>query len=82
MQIQSIDTLEDYISKNQCDIAVMTTPKDVSQAICDRLVKLGVKAIWNFSPIHLRVPDDVIVEHIHLTDSLLQLSFQLSQERD
>jgi len=77
--IKSIDDLEDYLHANTCDIAVICTPREVSQAICDRLVAAGVKAIWNFSPIHLRVPDDVVVEHMHLTDSLLQLSFQLRQ---
>ncbi|HOB08844.1 MAG: redox-sensing transcriptional repressor Rex [Limnochordia bacterium] len=79
VQVQSIDNLEDYLRTNACDIAVICTPREASQAICDRLVGAGVKAIWNFSPIHLQVPDDVIVEHIHLTDSLLQLSFQLRQ---
>lgn len=79
VQIQAIDNLEDYLQENACDIAVICTPREASQAVCDRLVSAGVKAIWNFSPIHLHVPDDVIVEHIHLTDSLLQLSFQLRQ---
>jgi redox-sensing transcriptional repressor len=43
------------------------------------LVAGGVKGIWNFSPAHLDVPDDVIVENIHLTDSLLRLSFRLNE---
>jgi redox-sensing transcriptional repressor len=77
VKIRSIDGLEKYLKSNPCDIAVICTPRDVSQGICDRLVAAGVKAIWNFSPIHLQVPDDVVVEHIHLTDSLLHLSFHL-----
>ncbi|NMB38156.1 MAG: redox-sensing transcriptional repressor Rex [Firmicutes bacterium] len=80
-RISSIDKLEEYLTDNHCDIAVITTPKEVAQLICDRLVKAGVKAIWNFAPISLKVPDDVIVEHTHLTNSLLQLSFRLTNQR-
>lgn len=76
--VQSVDKLEEYLGEHHCDIAILTTPREASQLICDRLVKCGVKAIWNFSPVHLTVPDDVVVEHIHLTDSLLQLSFKLA----
>lgn len=78
LTIRSIDTLEDYLQANPCDIAVITTPKEASQAVCDRICRAGIKAIWNFSPLDLRVPNDVILEHTHLTDSLLQLSFQIT----
>lgn len=79
--VESIDRLEAYLQENNCDIAVITTPREVSQSVCDRLVAAGVKAIWNFSPIHLNVPADIIVEHIHLTDSLLQVSFKLTNNK-
>ena len=80
-RISSVEKLEEYLNENHCDIAVITTPKEAAQLICDRLVKAGVKAIWNFAPISLKVPDDVIVEHTHLTSSLLQLSFRLKNQR-
>lgn len=79
--IQPAERLEDYLKENTVDIAVISTPKDVSQGICDQLTNNGVKGIWNFSPVHLQVSDDVLVEHTHLTDSLLRLSFRL-QERN
>ncbi len=75
------DSLEFYLDSNPCDIAVITTPKNVSQFICDRLVKAGIKAIWNFAPVTLKVPDGVIVEHTHLTNSLLQSSFKLANQQ-
>lgn len=48
--------------------------------MADRLVKAGIKAIWNFSPIDLKVPDDVILENVHLSDSLLTLSYRINEE--
>lgn len=77
--IQHVDNLENYLQENPTDIGIIATPGDVSQDICDTLVKNGVRSIWNFSPIHLQVPDDVLVEHMHLTDSLLRLSFRLNE---
>lgn len=79
--IQPVEQLESYLQENPTDIGIIATLKDVSQEICDILVQNGVPCIWNFSPVHLQVPDDVIVEHIHLTDSLLRLSFRLNEKR-
>lgn len=77
--IQPIEKLEEYLSTHQVDIAVLTTPREVAQGICDRLVTNGVQGIWNFAPIRLRVPDGVMLEHIHLTNSLLRLSFKMNR---
>ena len=77
--IHHISELTQYLQENRVHIAVLTTPADVSQEICDELVASGVKAICNFSPLHLNVPDGVIVEHTHLADSLLKISFKLAQ---
>lgn len=79
--INPIEQLEEYLGENECNIAILATPKDASQVLSDRLVKAGVTAIWNFSPVHLKVPDHVIVQHTHLTDSLLRISFKLA-DRD
>ena len=46
--------------------------------VADRLVKSGIKAIWNFAHIDLMVPDDVIVENVHLSESLMRLSYRVS----
>ena len=72
--IQPVEQLEEYLRSNPTDIGIIATPGHVSQEICDTFVKCGVPSIWNFSPVHLQVPDEVLVEHIHLTDSLLRLS--------
>jgi len=77
--IRHVDELPQYLANRPADIGVIATPKEAAQNICDLLVAGGVKGIWNFSPAHLDVPDDVIVENIHLTDSLLRLSFWLNE---
>lgn len=79
--IQPVEELDQYLKENPTDIGIIATPGHVSQDICDVLVANNVPCIWNFSPVHLQVPDEVIVEHIHLTDSLLRLSFRLNEQR-
>ncbi len=76
--IQPVSRLEHYLSTNKVDIGVLATPREVSQEMCDRLVAQGVKGIWNFSPLRLQAPEDVVIEHMHLTESLLRLSFRLT----
>lgn len=77
--IQPVEQLAEYLRENPTDIGIIATPGKVSQEICDILIENGVKSIWNFSPVHLQVPEDTIVEHMHLTDSLLRLSFRLNE---
>ncbi|MDN5317346.1 MAG: redox-sensing transcriptional repressor [Thermoanaerobacterium sp.] len=81
IEIMDVELLEDFLSKNKIDIAILCIPKDNSQIMADRLVKAGIKAIWNFSPIDLDVPDDVILENVHLSDSLLTLSYRLNEDK-
>lgn len=75
--IDDIDDLEDYIKNNQVDIAAIAVPKTVAADIALRVVNCGVKAIWNFAPIDLRLPKNVVIETIHLSDTLMRLSYAL-----
>jgi redox-sensing transcriptional repressor len=77
--IRHVDELTTYLAENPTHIGIIATPKHVAQSVCDLLVEGGVLSIWNFSPTHLNVPDRVIVEDIHLTDSLLRLAFRLNE---
>lgn len=79
--IHDIDELEDYISKNQVDIAAICTPKEKAQKVAEQLIQSGVKGIWNFAAVDIVVPNnDVIVENVHLSDSLYTITFQMSGE--
>lgn len=78
--IQPMDRLAAYLESHPVDIAVITAPSEATPDICHCLVRHGVRGIWNFSPVHLDVPDHVVLEHTHLTDSLLRLAFRLNQQ--
>ncbi|SHE74354.1 redox-sensing transcriptional repressor [Caldanaerobius fijiensis DSM 17918] len=80
VEILDVDLLEDFVSKNPIDIAILTIPKERAQEIVDRLVAKGVKAFWNFSAVDVNVPDDVIVESVHLSDSLFTISYRLNED--
>ena len=58
-------------------IGILTVPADQAQAVCDRLIACGIDAIWNFAPVHLTVPDHVLVQNENLAISLSTLRMQL-----
>jgi len=76
MKIAHIDTLEQFIKENKVDIAVLTVPRAVAPTLANKVVSCGVKAIWNFAPTDLQLPSDVVQENVHLTESLMRLSYK------
>lgn len=80
LEIMDIDKLKQFLTVNSVDIAVLTLPKNNAIKVSQTIIECGVKGIWNFSHIDLKTPDDVIVENVHLTDSLMTLSYKLSNE--
>ena len=76
--ILMLSELDDYCANNQVDIAALTMPKSKADSIAQKLVDLGIKAIWNFAHVDLEVADkDVVIESVHLSDSLMQLSYNI-----
>ncbi|MDD7183376.1 MAG: redox-sensing transcriptional repressor Rex [Peptostreptococcus porci] len=78
-EIMDSDEMEKYVVDNAVDIAILCIPKNGAQEVADKLVKLGIKGIWNFAPIDLEVPNDVIVESVNLTESLFTLSYLMKE---
>ncbi len=76
--IRMTDELPQFIRENQIQIAALTLPKSGAEEIVPVLVENGVKAIWNFAHTDLHVPSDVVVENVHLSESLMQLSYNLN----
>lgn len=76
--IMSISELKVFLSGNDIDIAVLTIPKTDAADIVDVLVENGIRAIWNFAHVDLDVPDGILVENVHLSDSLMKLSYNLN----
>lgn len=76
--IQSMDNMPQFIKENDVDIAVLTIPKAGALKVAQQLVDCGIRGIWNFAHVDLEVPDHVLVENVHLSDSLMKLSYQIS----
>lgn len=76
---RDVDELEQFTLENHVDIAVVCTPKEFAQGIVDKLNEKNVKGIWNFAPTDLKVPKDIIVENVHLSESLFTLSYLLNE---
>ena len=75
IEIMPMEQMEEFIKENNIDMAVITIPKSGAVEVADRLVRCGIKAIWNFAHVDLEVPDDVTVESVHLSESLMRLSY-------
>lgn len=72
-----------FIRENHVDIAVLAVPRHMADETAAGLVRSGVRAIWNFTNIELKIDDhDVLVEDIHFSDSLLTLSYYLTESRE
>lgn len=82
IEIRSLDELEKFIVQNDVQIAALTIPKTRAAEVADRLVAAGIKAIWNFAHTDLVVPDDVVVENVHLSESLMRLSYRVCSMQD
>lgn len=82
IEIRDVDSLEEFIKENNVEIGIITTPKENAQDIADIYIKSGIKGIWNFAPADLRVPEDIIVENVHLNESLFTLSYFLKNRSD
>lgn len=78
IQIRMLDEMEEFLKENEVDIAALTMPKSKADSIAKQLVDMGVHAIWNFAHVDLELEnDDVVVENVHLSDSLMQLSYNI-----
>ena len=82
VEIKGIDDLEQFIIDNEVQIAALTIPKAKAPEIANRLVRAGIKAIWNFAHTDLNVPEDVVVENVHLSESLMRLSYRVCRMQD
>jgi redox-sensing transcriptional repressor len=82
VEVRSTRAIKAYVERNAIRMAILTTPVSASQGVADRLVQAGVKAIWNFSPTRLTVPDDVLVKNEHISLGLAQLAYHLTTSGD
>ena len=79
IKVRTMDELESFIRENDIDIAVLTIPKNSAVEVVERLVKTQIRAIWNFAHMDLDVPEGIQVENVHLSDSLMKLSYNINR---
>lgn len=82
VQVRMMDELVEFLANNEIEIAALTIPKSKAVEVADILVENGIKAIWNFAHTDLTLPKDVVVESVHLSDSLMQLSYNINQRKE
>ena len=80
--VLDMDDVLDFIKENNVDIAYICTGRSSAQDVADSLVGAGIRAIWNFAPIDLKVNEGVYVENVHLIDNLLTLSYFLKEKEN
>jgi redox-sensing transcriptional repressor len=78
--IRPMDELKDFIKNNDIEIAVLTIPKDKAIEVADTLADTEIKGIWNFAHTDLKLPKHIIVENVHLSDSLMSLSYRIGHQ--
>lgn len=79
IKVMPMEELERFVRENDIDIAVLTIPKNSAVNIVDVLVENGIQAIWNFAHVDLNVPEGILVENVHLSDSLMKLSYNINR---
>ena len=79
IEVQPMKNIEAFVKENDIDIAVLTIPKEGAVLVAEQLVGYGIKAFWNFAHVDLNVPEGIQVENVHLSDSLMKLSYNLNQ---
>ncbi len=80
IKVMNVSELEEFTKNNRVDIGILTVPKSAIEEMADKLVECGVKGLWNFSYAELKTTKDIAVENVHLSDSLMTLSYKLKRE--
>lgn len=81
MKVKDENEMEDFIKKNNIEIAILCTPKNVAVDLTERLISFGIAGIWNFAPIQLQFDEsEVVIENVNLTESLYVLSYLINEE--
>ena len=79
LKVLPMEELERVIEESEPRLAALCIPKDAALPVAERLVALGIKGIWNFAPVDLELPEQVVVENVHLSESLMRLSYRMRE---
>ena len=74
-----MEKMKAFCDENNVLMGIITVPAKYAQDVCNEMIKCGIKAIWNFAHVDLDVPESVQVENVHLSDSLMKLSYNINR---
>lgn len=80
IKIYPPDCMKQICSKNNVEIAIITTPQEAAQSACDLVRECGIPAVWNFAPVHLKTDGKIFVFRENMASSLAVLSQHLSKQ--
>ena len=82
IRVRSTDDLENFVRNNRVDIGILTLPRAAVQETAELLADAGVKGLLNFSYMELRLPKNIAVSNVHLSDPLMFLSYEIKKGRE
>lgn len=80
--IMMMSEMESFLKETPAQIAALTIPKTKAPAVAQDLIRWGVKAIWNFAPTDLNLPEGVVSLNVHLAEHLMRLSYGLKSQEE
>ena len=80
VEIYDMTSLEKYVLDHKVDIAALTLPKSKAPEVAADLAEMGVRAFWNFAATDLNLPENVVIENVHLAESLMRLSYNITNQ--
>ncbi|SJZ60162.1 redox-sensing transcriptional repressor Rex [Garciella nitratireducens] len=80
VEIYDVDYLEDFVKENNIEIGVICVPREKAQETAEKLVAGGVRGIWNFAPHDIKIPENIVLENVHLSESLYTLTYLLNEK--
>lgn len=78
--VYPMEELESFCREHHVHMGIITVPAEYAQPVCDRMIQCGIKAIWNFAPVHLDVPQSTLVQNENMATSLAVLSMHLQAQ--
>ncbi len=79
IEIRDIKFVKEFIRQENIDIGILTLPQNAIEEVADMLVESGIKGLWNFAYVELKTKKPIPIENVHLSDSLMTLSFKINQ---
>lgn len=82
IEVKSIQSIKETLQGENIKLGVISVPADAAQEVADEMIEAGIKAIWNFAPTRLYVPDNIVVRNEDLAVGIVSLIYHLSWQEE